>query len=234
MQERHSGIRMRLAGIPLFARLDDAGLSRVTGGATEIEAGPGTTLFDRDDACDGLYILIAGRVKLALPRGPGIEKVIALIGPGESLDESTVLLGAPHLVSAQTLVRSTLLHVSKAAVRACMKRDPEFARQAVMLLSRRVQGLVRDIENAAMLTGTQRVLDFLIAELPAAATQGAATIALPAKKHMIASRLDLTREHFSRILHDLWAEKLLVVKGPTVTIHDVRRLVAYRGASEPA
>ena len=39
---------------------------------------------------------------------------------------------------------------------------------------------------------------------------------LPAKKAIIASRLHLTHEHFSRILHELAAAELIVVEGRMV------------------
>jgi CRP-like cAMP-binding protein len=52
---------------------------------------------------------------------------------------------------------------------------------------------------------------------------------LPAQKNIIASRLNLTHEHFSRILHEFAAEALIEVEGRTVRIPDVYRLQAQRG-----
>ena len=139
-------------------------------------------------------------------------------------------LDKKHIVSAEALTRSKLVHVNKAAVDMSVKRDSHFARQVVAMLSRRLRRLVREIEHSTTLTGTQRVIDFLIGELPKSASTNAVTIALPAKKRIIASRLDLTHEHFSRILHDLAAEKLLAVDGPRVIVPDVIRLRAHYAA----
>ena len=49
-------------------------------------------------------------------------------------------------------------------------------------------------------------------------------IALAASKGVLASRLNITREHFSRILHDLTTAGLIKVRGRTVHILDVERL----------
>jgi CRP-like cAMP-binding protein len=46
-------------------------------------------------------------------------------------------------------------------------------------------------------------------------------------KKLVASRLNLTPEHFSRILQDLTMKKLIEVKGREVVILDIERLRNY-------
>lgn len=57
---------------------------------------------------------------------------------------------------------------------------------------------------------------------------------LPATKAEIATQLNLTPEHFSRILHDLAAAGLLSVAGRTITVPSVRRLEAAAQRRWPA
>ena len=52
-------------------------------------------------------------------------------------------------------------------------------------------------------------------------------VTLPARKGVIASHLNLTHEHFSRILHELIEARLIAVDGPQVTIPDIARLRGY-------
>ena len=54
------------------------------------------------------------------------------------------------------------------------------------------------------------------------------TVTLPTSKAIVASRLNLTPEHFSRILHELAAAGLIEVNGRAVRIPDLERL--RRGA----
>jgi CRP-like cAMP-binding protein len=56
-----------------------------------------------------------------------------------------------------------------------------------------------------------------------------AQLTLPTSKGVIASRLNLTLEHFSRILHELTAAGLIAIDGRTVTILDLERLRTYEG-----
>jgi CRP-like cAMP-binding protein len=52
-------------------------------------------------------------------------------------------------------------------------------------------------------------------------------VTLPTNKGVIASRLNLTQEHFSRILHELSEKGLIVVEGRKIHIPDVGKLRAY-------
>ncbi|MBI3055160.1 MAG: winged helix-turn-helix domain-containing protein, partial [Betaproteobacteria bacterium] len=56
-----------------------------------------------------------------------------------------------------------------------------------------------------------------------------AQLKLPASKGIIASRLNLTPERFSRVLYELTAAGLITVDGRTVTILDLERLRAFEG-----
>ena len=49
-------------------------------------------------------------------------------------------------------------------------------------------------------------------------------VELSAGKSVIASRLNMTPEHFSRILHDLSAAGLIAVEGRSVRVLDLERL----------
>jgi CRP-like cAMP-binding protein len=53
------------------------------------------------------------------------------------------------------------------------------------------------------------------------------TVTLPTNKGVIASRLNLTQEHFSRILHELSDKELISVEGRKIHIPDVEKLRDY-------
>jgi CRP-like cAMP-binding protein len=54
-------------------------------------------------------------------------------------------------------------------------------------------------------------------------------VTLPAPKAVVASRLNVTPEHFSRILHDLAEAGLIKVDGREVTIFAAARLRDHHG-----
>lgn len=227
MSANRSSTHTLLAGVPLFARLDDRAMKRLARHTLELDVPRGRRLFGPGDPCDGMYALISGGVKLAVAIPPHGEKVIALLGPGATFGETALFLDAPHAMSAETLRDSRLLHVPAASVLDGIQHDPTFARHMLAALSRRVRNLVADMRRTAADSGTQRTVAFLLGQIAADAADGSATFTLPAKKRVIASRLNLTGEHFSRILHDLVSARLIRVEGPAVTVENVQALRAH-------
>jgi CRP-like cAMP-binding protein len=77
-----------------------------------------------------------------------------------------------------------------------------------------------------MHSGAQRVIGYLLRDAEQAAQGGEANVSLPVNKGVVASRLNLTPQHFSRILHELSEAGLLSVEGRIIHIADVAKLRA--------
>jgi CRP-like cAMP-binding protein len=99
-----------------------------------------------------------------------------------------------------------------------------FARRMIAGLARRLHGLVRDVEAYTLRSGQERVIGYLLAELPEGAESGAGEVRLTPGKSVLASRLNMTPEHFSRILHDLVAAGLIEVNGRSIRVPEIARL----------
>ena len=99
-------------------------------------------------------------------------------------------------------------------------------------LSRRLHGLIADVESYSLQSGTQRVIGYLLRQDEEQASAAAPySVTLPTSKAIVASRLNLTPEHFSRILHDLTEAGLIAVEGREVLIKDVAE-IAQRSLAE--
>lgn len=217
-----------LANVPLFRELAAAEIDRIAGQTKSLHADRGTVLFQRGQPSEGFYIVIFGQVKLSFISAAGDEKVVDLLGPGQSFGEAVMFMEREHVVTAQTLADSMLLYVSKAAVFDELERDPRFARRMIAGLSQRLHYLMKDMEGYSMHSGVQRVIGFLLRDAgDGTPPERGLEVTLPATKGVIASRLNLTQEHFSRILHELVAKGLIKVRGRTIVIPDVQTLRTY-------
>ena len=212
--------------LPLFNEVSPEELKQIAESVAERHVTRGEIIFRRGDPCAGFHIVIYGQVKLAFTSPDGNEKVVEIIGPGHSFGEALMFMEKPYIVTAQALADSLLLHVSKQAVFDELERDPKFARKMLAGLSRRLHGLISDVEAYSLSSGAQRVIGYL---LKSDAQQDGDQITLQFSKTVLASRLNLTPEHFSRILHDLAAKQLIGVDGRTITILDIEKLRAYEG-----
>ncbi len=222
-------IQTFLANVPLFRELAADEIDRIAEQTKSMHVDRGTVLFQRSQTSEGFYVVIFGQVKLSFISKAGDEKVVDLLGPGQSFGEAVMFMEKQHVVTAQTLADSMLLYVSKVAVFDELERDPRFARRMIAGLSQRLHYLMEDLEGYSMHSGVQRVIGFLLRdERDGIVPDGRLEFTLPAAKGVIASRLNLTQEHFSRILHELVAKGLIEVRGRTVVILDVRKLRTYQ------
>jgi CRP/FNR family transcriptional regulator, dissimilatory nitrate respiration regulator len=171
-------------------------------------------------------VVVYGQVKLAFVGSNGAEKVIDVRSAGQSFGEAVMFLDMPHVVSAEVLTDSLLLFLPREVIFERVDSDRGFARAMIGGLSRKLHELVADVESLSMRSGTERVIGYLLRDSPAGADERPASmdIDLPVAKGVIASRLNLTQEHFSRILHDLAAQRLLEVRGRQIHVPDVQRL----------
>ena len=123
--------------------------------------------------------------------------------------------------------------MSKRAVLAEIERDHRFALRMLAGLARRLHGLVHDVEAYALHSGLQRVIGFLLRDqaLEDCEPGEVRTVSLPVSKATIASRLSLTPEYFSRVLHELEAHGLIEIDRRDIRILDAQRLSAYHLAA---
>lgn len=221
-------VRNFVANLPLFREIAESEMERIAASTKAIRVDRGALLFQRGDPCEGFYVVVYGQVKLAFISSTGDEKVVDLAGPGQSFGEAVMFMEKPHVVTAQALADSMLLYIPKKTVFEGIERDPRFARRMIAGLSRRLHFLIGDIEGYSMRSGIQRVIGYLLREDRGGGDPEAPLdVNLPAAKGVIASRLNLTQEHFSRILHDLSAAGLIVVRGRRIAIPNVQRLRTY-------
>lgn len=227
-----------LSRLPLFSDIGEDAIARLAPQCQMRRLDRGDTVFRIGDPCDAFFVTLYGQVKLFVISPTGQEKVIELIGPGHSFAEALMFLGKPCLVNAQTLAETVLLAVPRDAVLHELQADTRFAMRMLAGLSRRLHGLVSDVQAYSLQSGLQRVIGYLLRDAPgddeapvdatAEGTPRRLTVSLPVSKATVASRLSLTPEYFSRVLHELEAAGLVEIDRRDIHIVDARKLAAYR------
>ena len=219
-------IAARLAQVPLFSSLKDEEIARIARGTREFGVSRGDILFHKGDQSNGFHQVIYGQIKLAFSASNGSEKVVDIMSQGQTFGEAVMFMEKPYMVYAQALNDSLLLHISKAVMLKELDKDPKLGRKMIAGLSIRLHHLVTDVESYSLHSGRQRIIGYLLRDnIENDVTS--LTVTLPTNKGVIASRLNLTQEHFSRILHELTDKGLITVQGRTIGIPDVEKLRCY-------
>ncbi len=202
-----------LSQVPLFADLEPslrAPMAAVCQISTYL---PEQLIFSMDEAAQACFYLHQGRVKLYRINRDGKEKVIEIIQEGQTFAEAVVFLQKPYPVYAQALTWVELLAIPSQALLQQIQQKPDLALKLLASLSMRLHGLVRDIEQLSLANAHQRLAGFLL-------SFSEDHFRLPVAKIVLASRLGLTPEHFSRTLSYFKAQGFIEEKAGSIHILD--------------
>ncbi len=238
MNEIRFDIPRYLSTLPIFQEMNGAELSRLAEGCRLRTFGRGEAVFRVGMPCKEFHVAVNGQIKLFMISPTGQEKVIELVGPGMSFAEALMFMDKPYILNAQALTDAVVLTVGKDAVVGEVERDPRLALRMLAGLSQRLHGLVRDVQAYALHSGLERVVSYLLNALPGQSPDGTALdgnteaapptgthrVSLPVSKATIASRLSLTPEYFSRVLHELEAKGLIRVDNRDIHLLDAEGL----------
>ena len=208
----------------MFREISTDEIDRVARACREIRAPKGTILFQKGDPSNGFYLVVQGQLKLTFLSHTGAEKIVEIISAGQTFGEAVMFLERPYPVYAQTLVDSLLLHVSKSAVFEEIVHNRSFALKMLAGLSIRLHGLIHDVAAYSLDTATQRLIGFLLSQDLREDENHQPQIKLPAGKAVIASRLNISAETFSRMLHELTESGLIRVQGRNITLLNLEQL----------
>lgn len=220
---REPELKSFLAHLPLFGGLKPEELARLAAGTTRRRLRSGETLFKQGESPTGFYAVVHGRIALVAAAPHGHERVTAIIEAGRSFGEAVMFLERPYIVSAQALSDGLVLHIAGQTVFSELERNPGFGRRIIAALSEKLHASVRELDLYALGSGGRRFAAWLLRAVPLT-QRGAAVVTLPAAKRAIASQLNLSAEHLSRILRELALEGLVEVRGRKVSIPDAGRL----------
>ena len=157
-------------------------------------------VFREGDACDGLYIVLAGKLKIYSATGNGRELVYDVVGPGELLGELS-LDGGPRSASVKAVTPATCRVLKLSVVRVLMRTRPEFADHIMAKLISRARHSTRLTRSIAL----DGVMERVAALLEAHATPDGDIRRIPSEltQQEIADRIGASREMVHKVLGEL-------------------------------
>jgi len=209
---------------PLFKDLDQADLLSVIEHTSLCALKAGEVLFRQQQPATHFFLLVTGKVKIGLLSSEGTEKVIDLINAGNSFAEAIIfrdMEGYP--VNAEALSDSTVLRIEAMTYKNMLRKSPEACFKAIATLSQRLHWLMAEIDRLTLHNATYRLVSYLLEEVPSHSTEQI-KIHLSAPKHVIASRISVTPETFSRTLKSLSKQGMLEVSKSYIVIYNPQAL----------
>lgn len=217
-----------LRRLPLLSELEDDQLARMRDTRRNVKLAAGETLFHMGEKSRSFFYLDAGAVKLFRVSPAGQEKIVEIIRAGQTFAEAVMFFRHPlYPVNAEALEASTLTAFDTDAFMAMLHQSPETCIRLLGTLSMRLHHRVNEIDALSLQNATLRVVNFLLSRMGESAD---GQVELEAAKKIIAARLSIQPETFSRVLHALTEAHAIAVDGRKIAVIDEQALRNFAGA----
>lgn len=209
---------------PLFGGMSSDVLRSLLGHIVPRVCAKGVILFQQGEPAKDFFVVLDGWVKVYRQTPEGDEAVVVVFKRGETFAEGAMFAGGRYPVSAETVAPTRVLQIDGQHLRQSILDNPHMAFAMMASMSGHLKALVEQIEQIKLLSGSQRLAEFLLRLCPNA--ENAAVVGLPYDKALIANRLGMKPESLSRSLSRL--RRLgVTVEREQVRISDVRRLLNF-------
>jgi CRP-like cAMP-binding protein len=209
---------------PLFGAMPDEAVMRLVGNRGPKVYERGALLFQQGEPADAFYVILDGWVKISRISPDGDETIVGVFTKGETFAEAAMFLGGRYPVNAEIISPGRLVRVEADTFRRIVHEEPDLALAMLASCSRHLKFLVEQIEQIKLLSAPRRIADFLVGLCDR--EEGSCTVSLPYEKSLIANRLGMKPESFSRALLKLRALGVEVER-EKVSIADASALANY-------
>lgn len=224
-----------LRRLPLFARLSETALAVVALRTVQRTLPRDAVLFRRGEPCHGLYVVVAGQVKVYRASPDGTEQVLHVQRAGQPVGEVPLFDGGAYPASAQAAEESRVLFLPRDDFRWLYQHHPEVADAVIVELGRRLRRMIALVEKISLQDVPARVASTLVEHAEAAGgLRDGAEFRLPRTQQELAAELATRRESVARALARLRQDGVIAQQGARIRVLDARALAAAaRGRARP-
>jgi CRP/FNR family transcriptional regulator len=223
---KKTAITNSLQNCRLFTGLPQPDLEKIADVSVVKSFGKNEYLFREGDAATGFYIIQSGAVNVHRVNAAGKEQIIHVFRAGESFAEAALATPTGYPADARALEPTQVLLVQKAGILELLKRQPELGLRMLGSMSAHLRVLIGQIEDLTLKDVETRLANWLAKRCPNPQGERPVKIELAMTKRVLAAELGTVSETFSRTLAKFRAQKLIAVKGRTVTVLSPARLSA--------
>ncbi|WP_219060021.1 Crp/Fnr family transcriptional regulator [Pseudomonas sp. UMAB-08] len=221
----HPSIVLTLRRHHLFSQLPEKVFQDVCNLANLKHLGCHATLMHQGDPAKRFFLLVSGQIKLHRVTGEGQENLVEVIHAGQTFAEALLFSQARlYPVSATALKDCVLVSIEGSHYRNALEDQPKICLAILASMSIHLHQRLKDIDTLTLANASRRVINFLFQERDPVNGQ----IVLQVSKRLVASKLGIQPETFSRILHRLVEGGLIAMERRNIRILAEEDLAAYQ------
>ncbi len=204
-----------------FSNLRGEAMAQFNAIAMEMSYPHGGRLFLEGEAPQCILVLCSGRVKLSVASREGKIMILRVAGAGDILGLGAALAAKAHEVSAEVLEPCRAKVIRTKDFLAFLEKYPEAAMEATRCMLNEYQATFSNMCRLALPTTVAgRLANLLLEWLNGRSQRGARecrlTVALTHEE--IAGMTNTSRETVSRVFHQFQRDKLIAIKGASLTV----------------
>lgn len=185
-----------LAQTDFFAGASPEVLAAIANTATERHLVRGDVLFAEGDTPEALYVVLSGRVAIAIANElDHRESMVALMEAGDLFGEMGLLDDGVRSAMARALEPSVVLEIPYAPVREVLTSEPTMLWGVTRLLAKRLRAMDEALADSVFLDVTGRTAKRLL-EL----SDGADEFVLPVTQEELAGMVGASRERVNKAI----------------------------------
>ncbi len=217
-------IENALRSCQLFLGLPAADIVAIAACAIPKQLAKGDYLFHEGAPSEGFYIVQRGGINVHRVSATGKEQTIHVFQPMESFAEASLASETGYPANARATVESTVLLIPKRDFIELLRSRPQLALRMLGSMSQHLRVLVGLLDDLTLKDMETRLANWLLKRCPRPLPNEAVSVQLDRTKRVLAAEMGTTSETLSRSLAKLREQKLLQVKGNTITLTRPRAL----------
>jgi len=186
----------------------------------------GHVVFFNEDRADSFYLVTNGWVKLFRETIDGAQSIVDIVTTSHVFGETAIFQNDVHNFSAEVIEDTKAILIPLSLLKSEIETNPRVAMDMMSSMARYRKQQDQEIENRTLKNAPQRIGCFLL-RLIDQNKKGGIVITLPYDKTLVASRLGMQPETFSRALNKLKDRIQMDVKGSEIHINNVQNLIDY-------
>ena len=190
----------------------------------------GKILFLHEDPAEQFFYVQKGWVKLFRETLDGTQSIVDIIPQGHVFGETSLFEEGLYPSSAEIVETSEIVHLPMNILKGEIESNNKLALNMLSSMARYRRQQDREIEHRTIQNASQRIGCFLL-RLANQDEDGAVKIHLPYDKTLVASRLGMQPETFSRALAKLKDKTGIRISGATIEMDSLNQLVQYSCAA---
>jgi len=215
-----------LKNTPLFKHCSETVLQNFATQSTIMVADKGQVFFVHEEPAKRFFIIMEGWVKLFRETLDGTQAVIDILPQGYVFGESSIFQNDQYIYSAETVEPTKLIAAPLHLLKSEMDNNINLVREMLSALSIQKRQQDKELEHLTIQNAPQRIGCFLL-RLTSQDIKGRVRIQLPYDKSLVAARLGMQAETFSRALSKLKNATGLEIKGATIELDDIQKLISF-------